>query len=197
MRPIRLAILGAALVALVLPADLAAQGQGKGKAKGKNKDKNETEQVDRQRSDRPGRDNARSARGRADRRVETDRDERVVLRDGDRVVVRDRGRVIVRDRDRDGDVVIRGRDSDRRFRANDRAGAPAFCRSGAGHPVHGRRWCLDKGFGLGDRDDVFFEGDDEVIFWDGDEVVVVRDSRLDRDRSIWERISDTVLFWRD
>jgi hypothetical protein len=28
-------------------------------------------------------------------------------------------------------------------------GAPAFCRSGAGHPVWGRQWCLDKGFGLG------------------------------------------------
>lgn len=32
-------------------------------------------------------------------------------------------------------------------------GAPSFCRSGAGHPVWGRQWCLDKGFGLGyDRD---------------------------------------------
>lgn len=31
-------------------------------------------------------------------------------------------------------------------------GAPAFCRSGAGHPVWGRDWCLDKGFGLGERD---------------------------------------------
>lgn len=30
------------------------------------------------------------------------------------------------------------------------AGAPAFCRSGAGHPVWGRSWCIDKGFGLGD-----------------------------------------------
>lgn len=27
---------------------------------------------------------------------------------------------------------------------------PSFCRSGAGHPVHGRLWCLDKGFGLGE-----------------------------------------------
>ena len=27
--------------------------------------------------------------------------------------------------------------------------SPSFCRSGAGHPVHGRSWCLDKGFGLG------------------------------------------------
>jgi hypothetical protein len=36
--------------------------------------------------------------------------------------------------------------------ANDppRNGAPAFCRSGEGHPVWGRDWCLDKGFGLGD-----------------------------------------------
>lgn len=27
--------------------------------------------------------------------------------------------------------------------------APAFCRSGVGHPVWGRQWCIDKGFGLG------------------------------------------------
>lgn len=27
-------------------------------------------------------------------------------------------------------------------------GAPRFCRSGAGHPVWGRQWCIDKGFGL-------------------------------------------------
>jgi hypothetical protein len=27
--------------------------------------------------------------------------------------------------------------------------APAFCRSGAGHPVHGRRWCVDKGYVTG------------------------------------------------
>jgi len=30
-----------------------------------------------------------------------------------------------------------------------RSGAPSFCRSGAGHPVWGREWCVDKGFGLG------------------------------------------------
>jgi hypothetical protein len=33
-------------------------------------------------------------------------------------------------------------------------GAPAFCRSGEGHPVWGREWCLNKGFGLGDYRDV-------------------------------------------
>lgn len=35
---------------------------------------------------------------------------------------------------------------------NVQSGAPSFCRSGAGHPVWGRQWCLDKGFGLGDYD---------------------------------------------
>ena len=36
-----------------------------------------------------------------------------------------------------------------------REGAPSFCRSGAGHPVWGREWCLDKGFGLGAYDGDF------------------------------------------
>lgn len=34
------------------------------------------------------------------------------------------------------------------------SGAPSFCRSGAGHPVWGRQWCLDKGFGLGTEQNV-------------------------------------------
>ena len=37
---------------------------------------------------------------------------------------------------------------------DDKEGAPAFCRSGAGHPVWGRQWCADKGFGLGYDNDV-------------------------------------------
>jgi hypothetical protein len=32
--------------------------------------------------------------------------------------------------------------------------APSFCRSGAGHPVWGRQWCIDKGFGLARYRDV-------------------------------------------
>ncbi|MGH7636885.1 MAG: hypothetical protein ACREOK_04470 [Gemmatimonadaceae bacterium] len=32
-------------------------------------------------------------------------------------------------------------------------GSPAFCRSGAGHPVFGRHWCIDKRFGLGSDND--------------------------------------------
>ncbi len=33
---------------------------------------------------------------------------------------------------------------DRRLRKG-----PPFCESGAGHPVHGRRWCAEKGYRLG------------------------------------------------
>jgi hypothetical protein len=40
------------------------------------------------------------------------------------------------------------------FDAPVNSGSPAFCRSGAGHPVWGRQWCLDKGFGLGQYQDV-------------------------------------------
>lgn len=55
------------------------------------------------------------------------------------------------------------RDRVRRSRRGGEAGGPAFCRSGQGHPVFGRRWCLDKGFGLdrarwrrGDIGDIIF-----------------------------------------
>lgn len=37
----------------------------------------------------------------------------------------------------------------RGFERGARARGPAFCRSGAGHPVFGRSWCVRKGFGLG------------------------------------------------
>jgi hypothetical protein len=36
----------------------------------------------------------------------------------------------------------------------DKRGAPSFCRSGAGHPVWGRQWCVEKGFGLGVDNDL-------------------------------------------
>jgi hypothetical protein len=44
--------------------------------------------------------------------------------------------------------------------------APAFCRSGAGHPVFGREWCLDRGFGLGSRAGTLWSrgGIDDVIW---------------------------------
>ncbi|MFL5537349.1 MAG: hypothetical protein ACJ8J0_00005, partial [Longimicrobiaceae bacterium] len=47
-----------------------------------------------------------------------------------------------------------------------RGNAPAFCRSGDGHPVWGREWCLDKGFGLGSRAGTLWSRGtiDDVIF---------------------------------
>ncbi|MGH7676908.1 MAG: hypothetical protein ACRENU_00495, partial [Gemmatimonadaceae bacterium] len=33
-------------------------------------------------------------------------------------------------------------------------GTPSFCRSGTGHPVWGRQWCIEKGFGLGRDGDI-------------------------------------------
>lgn len=102
--------------------------------------------------------------------------------DGRRVVFRD-GRVIVLD------------DRDHRLAAR-RGNGPAFCRSGAGHPVFGRRWCVEKGFGLGRqvRDDRRVIWDDDVILRDGRQVRV--DRRLS-ERSTIDRVLDTIRFWSD
>jgi hypothetical protein len=45
--------------------------------------------------------------------------------------------------------VILGRDRDRQGKARKASAGPPFCRNGQGHPVHGRQWCRDKGFGAG------------------------------------------------
>jgi hypothetical protein len=78
------------------------------------------------------------------------------LRDDDLFIVPSNTRVLVRNRS--GDVLFDLDDEHARnlgvFRVvpvddEVRSGAPSFCRSGAGHPVWGREWCLQKGFGLG------------------------------------------------
>ncbi|HYR11482.1 MAG TPA: hypothetical protein VEQ60_27110 [Longimicrobium sp.] len=58
-----------------------------------------------------------------------------------------------------------------------RANAPAFCRSGEGHPVWGREWCIEKGFGLGSRSGTIWSrgGIGDVIFRNPD-----TRTRLDR-----------------
>lgn len=52
---------------------------------------------------------------------------------------------------------------------------PAFCRSGAGHPVHGWEWCRAKGWDRADRDRGWWERED--------------DRRDDRDRNRRSRTS--------
>lgn len=83
------------------------------------------------------------------------------ITDGLFVISAERDRVKIKNRA--GDVLI-DLDDDRARRIGawdvrpeiDRgnSGSPAFCRSGAGHPVWGRQWCIDKGFGLGRNNDV-------------------------------------------
>ena len=67
---------------------------------------------------------------------------------------KDRPELIRRGDSRSAQKELR-KDADRRRSRSDvrseseRAGGPPFCRSGEGHPVHGRRWCEEKGYGLG------------------------------------------------
>jgi hypothetical protein len=92
-------------------------------------------------------------------------------RGNDRVsVLNPRGEVLLdlrEDRARDlGEWELR-RLGDQQPREN----APAFCRSGEGHPVWGREWCLDKGYGLGGRSDFLWSRgaiDDGYYRWPGD-----------------------------
>jgi len=96
-------------------------------------------------------------------------------RDAARARIRQQREVRAADIRRDDDRYDRDRYDDRRWddrryddRRDDRGwdvwnrnersrgngNGPAFCRSGAGHPVFGRQWCRDKGFGIGnDRRD--------------------------------------------
>jgi hypothetical protein len=75
----------------------------------------------------------------------------------------------IENRDRRLDDVLRDRDRDVILVRNGQQGkngnGPPFCRNGQGHPVHGRQWCRDKGWGLGDGRVV--RRDDDVI-WGSD-----------------------------
>ena len=64
----------------------------------------------------------------------------------------------MRVKNRDGDLLFELDDEDaerlgvwnmRRVEQREHGNAPAFCRSGVGHPVWGREWCVQQGFGLG------------------------------------------------
>ena len=109
-------------------------------------------------------------------------------RDSDRVVrVDNRTRQVLQDRNRDRDS---DRDSDRRYddRRNDdryqeKSNGPKFCRNGEGHPVHGRQWCRDKGYGLGN------DGWRRATWED----VVLRRPRSIDDRSVGRSVLDDIL----
>lgn len=116
-------------------------------------------------------------------------------------VRRDDSRVLVRNRS--GDVLLdlsRERAEElghwRMRRLGDRqptGGSPAFCRSGEGHPVWGRDWCLDKGFGLGVGDRTIWSRTERV----GDIIFDRRPQRdLDLDRGGLIDVLGDIVFGR-
>jgi hypothetical protein len=119
-----------------------------------------------------------------DRWEDDDRRERDHDRDRDRIVLRDGGRTVILNGDDFAWFPVR---SDR---------GPSFCRSGAGHPVFGLRWCLSKGYGIGRPGAVFIRGDD-VFLRDRTRVIVLRDRAYDADRAFWSAVVGQVLAWAD
>jgi hypothetical protein len=113
-----------------------------------------------------------------------DDDRRDQDRDRDRIVLRDGGRTVILNGDDFAWFPVR---SDR---------GPSFCRSGAGHPVFGLRWCLSKGYGIGRPGAVFIRGDD-VFLRDRTRVIVLRDRAYDADRAFWSAVVGQVLAWAD
>jgi len=73
----------------------------------------------------------------------------------------------------------------------DRKGAPSFCRSGAGHPVWGRQWCIEKGFGLGADDDLRWS---RVL--DPSNVVITRPTTSDLTRAVLMDVLGSVVLNR-
>ena len=73
----------------------------------------------------------------------------------------------------------------------DRNGAPSFCRSGAGHPVWGRQWCLDKGFGLGSDNDLRWS---RVL--DPSNVIITRPTTGDLTRDVLLDVLGSVVLNR-
>lgn len=87
------------------------------------------------------------------------------------------------DRDRDDDDWDDDDYDDRRRKGN----GPPFCENGQGHPVHGREWCRDKGYGMGGYDPIWRDrrSNDDIIF----RLPRQQDSR----RSITGSILDSIL----
>jgi hypothetical protein len=157
-------------LAIALPS--SAWAQGRGNADKSKKNKHEQRRVIVLDDDDRWEDDDRRDR-------DHDRD-----RDRDRIVLRDGGRTVILNGDDFAWFPVR---SDR---------GPSFCRSGAGHPVFGLRWCLSKGYGIGRPGAVFIRGDD-VFLRDRTRVIVLRDRAYDADRAFWSAVVGQVLAWAD
>lgn len=113
--------------------------------------------------------------------------------DGRAIVLRDSpGRIVLQDGRR---TIVLDRDDFRRYPIRSTRG-PSFCRSGAGHPVFGLQWCLDKGFGIGRSGSWFLRGND-VFLRDRTHVIVLRNRAGDADRAFWGAVAGQLLAWID
>ena len=101
----------------------------------------------------------------------------------------DRGSIVLRDGSR---VIVLGRDDFAWFPV--RNDGPAFCRSGAGHPVWGIQWCLNKGYSVG-RPGTWFLRDDDLFLRDQSRVIVLRDRAYDADRAFWGAVVNQIFAW--
>jgi hypothetical protein len=156
MRTAWIVALAAGVALSAAPAQLSAQGasatarakqQDKQQAKGQQKGQQTRAQQVRTSQDQQRRDDA-------------------LRRERDRIAELERQREWERQREADRRRDVYGRDvydRDVYGRQQARNGGPAFCRSGAGHPVKGRQWCRDKGWALGNErwdrrrmDDIIF-----------------------------------------
>ena len=209
MKLVHRSILPLALVlAIALPSSLWAQGRGNARGHDKNKDKHEQVLViDRDRDDRDDRNpNVRNRDDRDDRivrdwfhrnrndrdvRNRNDRDDRVrdwFRRDRDDRGRNDRERFFLRDRGRT--IILY--DDDLFWYPIRNGSGPSFCRSGAGHPVWGLEWCLDKGYGIG-RPGMWFLRGDDLFLRDGNRVLVLRNRADDADRAFWGAVVNQLL----
>ena len=167
------------------PLEVAAQGNSN----------RARQQQEMQRQRQQAREAARREADRRERAAQQARERRqkanrsgMVLRRNDERARRDRDRDRRNDRYNDPWTIFgRNRGKARRHVGHVERG-PAFCRSGEGHPVHGRRWCRDKGFGLGRERSRDIWGD-----------IVYRDRRYDNrrmNRSTLENILGSVVLGR-
>lgn len=153
--------------ALALPSSVWAQGRGNANGHGKSKARNQPARVIVQDDD----DDRWDDRDGNDRR----------RNDSGSIVLRDGARVIVLDRDDFAWFPVR----------ND---GPAFCRSGAGHPVWGIQWCLNKGYSVGRPGTWFLRGDD-LFLRDQSRVIVLQDRAYDADRAFWGAVASQIFAW--
>lgn len=181
MRAAWLVAIAAGTAIGMAPAELAAQGNSN-RARQQQEMQRQRQQA-REAARREAERQQRASVQARERREQANRSGLVLRRNDDYERAR-------RDRDRRDDRRdprdIFGRNDDRYDRRDDRG--PAFCRSGEGHPVFGRQWCRDKGFGMGRQSSRDIWGD-----------IIYRDRRYDNrqmSRSTLENILGSVVLGR-